>query len=902
MKNHNRNPAFFKQHQSIGVKTSTSTTSSLDRIFRQARATGHLNLSDRKLNDIPIEVFQIDALEADEKYWEIMQLTKIDLSFNNISIIPNEINIIEELLILKLRDNKLNKLPSELFQCIKINHLDIGNNILDGELNDNIGKLVDLQEIYLFSNKLTSIPSSFGNCILLRILQLQDNKITELPDIFHKFISIVSINLSNNKIASLPISFSELTNIKMLELKGNSISNLPNLSKLESLNFLDASENKLENFPILPFTLLNSDGSSKMNDNMDKNKNKSNLDRLYLGNNRIRIIDIKSLLSNLFITELQIHNNSLTEIPEEIGELNLLKVLDISNNNLDGLPSVLGFMSALQKLSLEGNPIRTIRRSLLSSTAALKTFLKSRDVNEESGERKILKSKISSGNSIDDMNIEVLEGIIRSINIGGELNLSKKSFGDEFILKYLCDNLASSHIFDSSMNCISLTSLNLSDNLLTMKSLDVFQFMPCLNILNLSNNSLGDIINPTRRIYFPQSLKRLDVSKNRLKSIHLEVLLSNLNLQSLTCSSNLIDSIPSCLNDHTNLNYIDFDSNKINSLSTIKWLKLVKLDVILLSNNKIISILELVNTSPHTIKIDNNCITEIPPSIGYNANLTSFNIYGNPQKGINFGLTQKGTVAILEALKSKCKPNEIITPTVFYSVDSKVNNNKNENDNINDNYSNNYDNSNRMREESNNFSMKSKSNQSSSHRYYAHNDDSCNDSDTRNSNAPQDYSSVRSDNINKNALLIKEQFESMKMGSYGTESSRSYESPSSSIVTTSFNRPPSSISRHPQQRDDNSGINLGISSMGSSRTAQNYALAQGQALHQAQDRQRNELFITKSITHPSESLQSVRQLKSDIEVLQNEMENSMSISTTKKNQLRKDIAHKRASLIRLEAK
>jgi Leucine-rich repeat (LRR) protein len=888
MKNHSKNPAFFKQQQQQQqpVKTSTSTTSSLSRIFRQSRVNGHLNLSDRKLNEIPNEVFQIDALEEGEKYWEIIPLTKIDLSFNNISIIQSEINIIEELLILKLRDNKLNKLPLELFHCIKINHLDIGNNKLDGELNDNIGKLVDLQELYLFSNKLTSIPSSFGNCILLRILQLQDNKITELPEIFHKFTSITSINLSNNKISSLPLSFSELRNVKILEIKGNSLSNLPNLSKLESLNFLDASENKIENFPILPFTLLNSDGSSKMNDNMDKNTSKSNLDRLYLGNNRIRIIDTESLLSNIYITELQIHNNSLTEIPEEVGELSQLKVLDVSNNNLDGLPSVLGFMSALQKLSLEGNPIRTIRRTLLGSTAALKTFLKSRDVNEESGERKVLKSKISSGNSKDDMNIEVLEGIIRSINIGGELNLSKKSFGDNFILKYLCDNLASSHIFDSSMGCISLTSLNLSDNLLTMVSFDVFEYMPCLNNLILSSNSLGDIFNPTRTNFFPQSLKRLDISKNRLKSIHLEALISNLNLHSLTCSCNLIDSIPSCLNDHTSLNYIDFDSNKITSLSTINWLKLTKLDVIIVSNNKINSILELVNTSPHTLKIDNNCITELPPSIGYNSNLTSFNIYGNPQKGISFGLTQKGTVAILEALKSKCKPNEIIAPTVFYSVDVNVNNNN--------------DKSNKMRGGNDKYSVQTKSNQSSSNLYNNRNDNSLNDSTTRNSH--QDYSFGRSD-INKNAASMKEQFESMQMGSYGTESSRSYEAPSTSIAkTTTFNRPPSSISHPPQHRDEYSGMNLGICSLGSSRTPQNYALAQGQALNQAQDRQRSEQYNTKSISHPSESTQSVRQLKSEIESLQNEMENSMSISTTKKNQLRKDIAHKRASLIRLEAK
>lgn len=70
------------------------------------------------------------------------------------------------------------------------------------------------------------------------------------------------------------------------------------------------------------------------------------------------------------------HDNRLKDLSPEVALLTELKVLDVSNNDLNDLPPALGYIATLQRLLLEGNPIRSIRRTLLSqSTVDLKKYL-----------------------------------------------------------------------------------------------------------------------------------------------------------------------------------------------------------------------------------------------------------------------------------------------------------------------------------------------------------------------------------------------------------------------------------------------------------------------------------------------------------------------------------------------
>ena len=48
-------------------------------------------------------------------------------------------------------------------------------------------------------------------------------------------------------------------------------------------------------------------------------------------------------------------NHTLENLPDEIGNLSSLKVLDISNTSISSLPSSIGRLQNLQELSLSGN-------------------------------------------------------------------------------------------------------------------------------------------------------------------------------------------------------------------------------------------------------------------------------------------------------------------------------------------------------------------------------------------------------------------------------------------------------------------------------------------------------------------------------------------------------------------
>ena len=146
-----------------------------------------------------------------------------------------------------------------------------------------------------------------------------------------------------------------------LDISKNLLGSIPDLSRLKSLKFLNASNNKITIMPSLPLY--------------------GQLDRIYFGENALKDICMTSLLNSAeSITELLVQANQLIICPDDIYLLRNLKVLDMSNNCLTNLPPSLGYMTSLQKILLEGNSIRTIKRPLLSSPVAeeLKTFLRTR--------------------------------------------------------------------------------------------------------------------------------------------------------------------------------------------------------------------------------------------------------------------------------------------------------------------------------------------------------------------------------------------------------------------------------------------------------------------------------------------------------------------------------------------
>lgn len=166
-----------------------------------------------------------------------------------------------------------------------------------------------------------------------------------------------SLSRSISLFLSRPFSFSA----EILDISKNYIKSLPDLSEMRSLRLLSAFNNRITCMPTLP--------------------SRGQLDRIHFGENLLTDLDMASLKASAgTLTELLLQGNQLSICPESIHSLHSLKILDLSNNCLTNLPHALGYMTSLYKILVEGNPIRTVRRTLLSTPAAeeLKVYLRTR--------------------------------------------------------------------------------------------------------------------------------------------------------------------------------------------------------------------------------------------------------------------------------------------------------------------------------------------------------------------------------------------------------------------------------------------------------------------------------------------------------------------------------------------
>ena len=350
MKGKERNAAFFSNQQA-------KPSASLQSRFKSARSQGTLNLSSLNppLTVIPKEIFDLEKfIEDGEKFWEFEPLKTLDLSFNKVAVIPDEVCNLLDCVSMKYRDNLITTIPDGLFEgCVSLKHLDLNANKIE-TLSGRILNLSYLKDLLLSNNNLIALPDELMMCGSITTLELEHNKLRALPQQRWGLSSLTSLNIAHNNISSLPACIADLVKLEVLNCSCNgAITVLPDLSRLTALRYLDASQNALEEFPRLP----RGGGNPR---------HRTALSHLVLGYNRIAHIDIETLAQHhKALSELLLHNNKLDTLPDEIEHIASLKILDVSNNNLRDLPATLGYMPNLQHMKAEGTPIRVIRQHVL---------------------------------------------------------------------------------------------------------------------------------------------------------------------------------------------------------------------------------------------------------------------------------------------------------------------------------------------------------------------------------------------------------------------------------------------------------------------------------------------------------------------------------------------------------
>lgn len=177
---------------------------------------------------------------------EHMKITKLDLHSNKITMIPETIPNLKDLILLDLSHNRnIRTFPESLTGLEKLEELRMFCCNLTS-LSKTIGTLKNLTCLNVSSNQISVLPKTIGMLINLKHLNLYNNNIQELPEEIGNLEQLQSFNLSFNLLKCLPDNIGQLTKLEYLWLQKNNLSDLPIKLKdiASSLMNLNLSFNK----------------------------------------------------------------------------------------------------------------------------------------------------------------------------------------------------------------------------------------------------------------------------------------------------------------------------------------------------------------------------------------------------------------------------------------------------------------------------------------------------------------------------------------------------------------------------------------------------------------------------------------------------------------------------------
>ncbi|XP_059991592.1 protein flightless-1 homolog isoform X6 [Lagenorhynchus albirostris] len=188
-----------------------------------------------KNSGVPDDIFKLDDLSV------------LDLSHNQLTECPRELENAKNMLVLNLSHNR--QLPA--MTALQTLHLR-NTQRTQGNLPTSLEGLSHLADVDLSCNDLTRVPECLYTLPSLRRLNLSSNQITELSLCIDQWVHVETLNLSRNQLTSLPSAICKLAKLKRLYLNSNKLDfdGLPSgIGKLSSLEEFAAADNSLELIP-----------------------------------------------------------------------------------------------------------------------------------------------------------------------------------------------------------------------------------------------------------------------------------------------------------------------------------------------------------------------------------------------------------------------------------------------------------------------------------------------------------------------------------------------------------------------------------------------------------------------------------------------------------------------------
>ncbi|CAL0326445.1 unnamed protein product [Lupinus luteus] len=518
-------------------------------------------------------------------------LLELNLSKNFISgPIPEGFVDCHRLEILDLCTNRLHGslLLTHIWKIKSLRKLYLCENYMYGEVSEELGNLVSLEELVIYSNNITGkIPKSISKLKHLRVIRAGLNGLSgPIPSEISECESLETLGLAQNKLeGSIPRELQKLQNLTNLILWQNSLSGEipPEIGNIRSLELLALHQNSFSgDVPVDLGKLMRLKRlyiyTNQLNGTIPPELgNCTNAIEIDLSENRLIGIIPKELgqISNLSLLHL-FENHLHGYIPKELGQLKLLKYLDLSMNNLTGtIPLEFQNLTYIEDLQLFDNHLGGMIPPYLGATRNL-TIL-----------------DISANNLVGMIPVHLCEyQRLQFLSLG-----SNRLYGN---IPY------------SLKTCKSLVQLMLGGNQLTGSLPVEMHELHNLTALELYQNRFSGIINPG--IGQLKNLERLLLSDNYFVG-YLPSEIGNLSqLVSFNVSSNrLTGSIPREVGNCVKLQRLDLSRNWFSGGLPNEIGNLVNLELLKISDNRLYG--------------------EIPGTLGNLNRLTALELGGNQFSG-----------------------------------------------------------------------------------------------------------------------------------------------------------------------------------------------------------------------------------------------------------------------------
>ncbi|GLI65995.1 hypothetical protein VaNZ11_009689 [Volvox africanus] len=211
----------------------------LEERLMEARRTYRLNMGYAGLKQLPPGF--VDLVKKYNPH-----ITELELSSNDLTDLPDELEEFRYLRVLRLKYNQLKRIPSVVYRLQQLMVFDVSGNKV-AKVDEAVGHLTLLKELDVSGNEITVLPDSLAALPKLEVVQVENNRLEVLPDNLGELAAVIKMDLSTNNLRYLPNSLGQLKKVQRIDVGNNLLTKVPpSMGHLKTLKEFNLRYNNLD--------------------------------------------------------------------------------------------------------------------------------------------------------------------------------------------------------------------------------------------------------------------------------------------------------------------------------------------------------------------------------------------------------------------------------------------------------------------------------------------------------------------------------------------------------------------------------------------------------------------------------------------------------------------------------